>query len=34
MPIYERKFAWSRAGASSGYILIAIYIRQTVCSCL
>ena len=31
MPIYERKFAWSRAGASSGYILIAItFDRQYV----
>lgn len=31
MPIYERKFAWSRAGESSGYILIAItFDRQYV----
>lgn len=31
MPIYERNFAWLRAGESSGYILIAItFDRQYV----
>ena len=31
MPIYERKLEWSRAGESSGYILIAItFDRQYV----